>query len=178
MESRVAVSPRRVAGSLPVVVLLALVGAVPVPTRLPARGHDATTVVETEPNDSLRTANGVALGDQATGVVNPAGERDTWFVDLTAGQLFSVDVDAFQAGSPLDATLELIAPDGRTSLAFNDDFDGFDSRITYRVATSGRHFVVKRGFGGAGGPGARYTVNFGTVTCGAVGTEHEPDDTT
>src|SRR5207237_9668157 len=80
-----------------ILVLLAVVGATP--------GLAQTPIVdESEPNDNVRTADSVALGDQARGVVNPAGDVDTWFVDLPAGQFLSVDVDAAQVGSPLDGT--------------------------------------------------------------------------
>jgi hypothetical protein len=191
---------KRIGSSLSLLVLLALAGATPAPAqqpaarswgaelwrlreetsgllRLRAAPRFAAIVAEREPNNSVATANGVVLGDQATGVVNPPGDVDTWFVDLTAGQFFSVDVDAFEAGSPLDATLELIAPDGRTSLAFNDDFDDFDSRISYRIPTSGRYYVVLRGFGAMGGPGLTYAINFGKVACDAGGTEQEPNGT-
>ena len=62
----------------------------------------ATSIVaESEPNNTVPTADSVGLGDRATGVVNPAGDVDTWFLDLTAGQFLSVDVDAAQVGSPL-----------------------------------------------------------------------------
>ena len=196
--------------SLPVLLLLTLVGTAPAlaqqpaaswreevrrlraahvhPTRDKARlgaristgrqtfALDAVTLTESEPNGSVGTADSAALGVRATGVVNPGSDADTWFVDLTAGQFFSVDVDAFQFGATFDPTLLLIAPDGATQLAFNDDFDGFDSRISYRVPTTGRYFVVIRAFGAAGGPGATYAINFGTVTCAAVGTEREPND--
>jgi len=146
-------------------------------TRRPTTALLESTVAESEPNDSVRTADSVALGDQATGVVNPAGDVDTWFVDLPAGQLLSVDVDAAQVGSQLDATLQLIASDGTTLLAFNDDFDGFDSRISYFIPTSGRYYVVIRAFGATGSPGSTYAINFGKVTCGAGGTEQEPNGT-
>ncbi len=156
-------------------------GKVALASRLAARPPTSalveSIVAESEPNDSVRTADSVALGDQATGVVNPANDVDTWLVDLTAGQLFSVDVDAAESGSPLDATLVLFAPDGRTVVAFNDDFDGADSRISYRVPASGRHYVMISSFGRLGGsPLARYAVNFGSVICTAVGTEREPND--
>ncbi len=143
----------------------------------PAPALAMSIIDESEPNDSVPTADSVALGDQATGVVNPAGDVDTWFVDLTAGQFFSADVDAAVDGSPLDATLILFAPDGKTVLASNDDFDGFDSRISYRVPTGGRYYVAISSFGRSGGsPGARYALNLGTVICAAVGTEREPND--
>jgi sugar lactone lactonase YvrE len=182
--------------------LLALAGATPVPAQTPRAGswQDAlrrlreahvvhamrsarvaasptTIITESEPNDSIRTADSAALGDRAIGVVNPARDVDTWFVDLTEGQLFSADVDAELLGSPLDAQLVLFAPDGRTVLAFNDDFDGVDSRLSFRVPARGRYFVQLSSFGqNGGGPQATYALNFGTVTCSGVGTEREPND--
>lgn len=137
----------------------------------------ASIVVESEPNDSIRTADSIALGDQATGVINPANDVDTWFVDLTAGQFVNLDVDAASQGSPLDATLVLFGPGGGAVVTFNDDFDGSDSRISYHVPTSGRYYVMISSFGRVGGdPTARYDLNFGLVDCPAVGTEVEPND--
>jgi sugar lactone lactonase YvrE len=135
------------------------------------------TIAESEPNDSVSTADSAALGVRGTGVVNPAGDVDTWRVHLTAGQIFSADVEAASIGSPLDATLALIAPDGSTVLAFNDDFDGFDSRISRLITSTGFHYVAIRGFGNLAGPEFSYAIDFGTVTCVSVGTEREPNDT-
>ena len=162
------------------------------PIALPARARPKTgvrpmaarhattltaTIAESEPNDSVRTADSVAVGDRASGVVNPAGDVDTWFVDLAAGEFLSVDVDAAEDGSPLDPELALFAPDGRTLLAFNDDFDGLDSRISYRVPASGRYYVTIQAFGAAGGPALTYAINFGQVACSGTEPDQEPNDT-
>lgn len=136
----------------------------------------ASVLQESEPNNTVATADSVGLGDQASGTVNPAGDVDVWFVDLTAGQFLSVDVDATEAGSPLDPVIALFAPDGVTQIATNDDFDGLDSRISHFIPTSGRYFVAIRGFGNQGGAAGTYAINFGLVTCAAVGTEEEPND--
>ena len=136
-----------------------------------------TEVAESEPNNSAATADSVAFGDRATGVLNPAGDVDAWVIALEAGQFVSFDVDAQSLGSPLDSKLALFAPDGTTQLAFNDDFDGFDSRISYHVTTSGRYFVLIGAFGQAGGPELAYAIRFSAVTCNPVGTEVEPNDT-
>ncbi len=170
---------------LALLVLLGLLGAAPVVANRPAAesrheevGRLRTAIIaESEPNNTAATARSVALGDRAIGIVNPAGDVDTWSVDLTAGQILSVDVDAASAGSPLDPELTLIAPDGTTQLAFNDDFDGLDSRISFRIPATGRYYVVIRGFGASGGSTLSYAINFGTVTCAAVGTEREPNGT-
>ena len=138
----------------------------------------STAIFEQEPNNTVATADSATLDDQATGVIDPAGDVDTWFLDLTAGQFVSIDVDANELGSPLDPVIVLIAPDGVTLLAFSDDFDGLDSRISYRVAIGGRYYVAIRAFGNAGSPVLRYSINFGTIKCVAdVGTEREPNGT-
>jgi len=136
----------------------------------------ATILAESEPNNTVATADSAGLGDQATGIVNPESDVDVWFLDLTAGQFLSVDVDANEAGSPLDPEIALIAPDGVTVIVTNDDFDGLDSRISHHITTSGRYYVAITAFGNLGGPNARYAINFGSVTCGTVGTEQEPND--
>jgi sugar lactone lactonase YvrE len=137
----------------------------------------ATSVSESEPNNTAATADSAALGDRASGVVDPQGDVDFWFLDLDAGEFLSVDVDASQEGSPLDPTVALVAPDGTTLLAFNDDFDGLDSRISYHIPADGRYYVAIQGFGNTGDPEARYAIAFGKVICDAVGNEHEPNDT-
>ena len=137
----------------------------------------ATIEFESEPNNTVATADSAALGDRVSGVVDPQGDEDFWFVDLTAGVFLSIDVDASEQGSPLDPVIALIAPDGATVLRSNDDFDGLDSRISYHIATSGRYYVAIRGFGNAGAPTALYEMAFGKVVCAAVGNELEPNDT-
>jgi len=178
-----------------ILVLLALIGAAPAVAQSPTAGswqaamqrlrrapllgpaRARSIIVESEPNDTIATADSVGFGDRAVGVIDPLRDVDNWFVDLTAGQLFSVDVDAAVDGSLLDATLVLVAPDGRTVLAFNDDFDGFDSRISFRVFASGRYYVKVSSFGRSqGSPQSTYAINFGAVTCSGAGTEREPND--
>jgi hypothetical protein len=137
----------------------------------------AASVAESEPNDLPGQADNVALGDTSTGVVNPAGDADYWVFVASAGDRLNIDVDASQLGSPLDPTLELLASDGVTSLAFNDDFDGLDSRIRYQIQTDGQYYIVIRGFGGSGGSGYTYLIKFGAEpACAVVGNETEPND--
>jgi len=113
---------------------------------LPALARTQSLVQEFEPNNTVQTANAAALGDRVVGVINPSGDRDVWSVDLVAGQFLSLDVDAEVTGSLLDPTITLLAPDGVTLVAFNDDFDGFDSRISFRIRGRDGH-VRGRGNG-------------------------------
>lgn len=137
----------------------------------------AATLAESEPNNDVLTADSVAFGEQAAGVIDPQNDLDVWFVDLSAGQFVSLDVDAKSIGSLLDPVLSLIAPDGTTILAVNDDFDGFDSRISYRVPVSGRYYMAIRAVGGLGDPRSTYVINTGKVICAGVGSEVEPNNT-
>ena len=70
------------------------------------------TVPETEPNDDYTTADAVNIGDQATGVINPAGDWDWFTFTVTAGQTIAFDVDAADYGSDMDPIIELYDTDG------------------------------------------------------------------
>lgn len=144
--------------------------------RVPVAAATLVGVNETEPNNTPATANPIALGDTAIGEVNPFGDEDFWSFTAAAGTLISVDVDAWEFGSPLDPTLELIASDGVTSLAFNDDWDGLDSRISYQIPTTGTYYLALRGYAGSGGPGYFYSINTRTFTCPTIAAEAEPND--
>ena len=135
-----------------------------VPQLLAAPGQ--VVVSESEPNDNAATAGAVSLGDQATGEVNPTGDADYWVFTVTAGTILDIDVDASQVGSPLDPTLRLFDTDGVTSLAFNDDSDGLDSRIRFTIHVTGDYYIAIRAFAGGGGPGQTYTINFNAITPG------------
>lgn len=126
----------------------------------------AAVVAETEPNNTATEADRVALGDQATGEVNPAGDADYFVFAVPAGTTLDIDVDAFEVGSPLDPTLTLFGPGGVDSLAGNDDFDALDSRIVYAISAAGDYFIAIRGFADGGGPGSTYTINFNQVSPG------------
>lgn len=131
-----------------------------------APAASAAVVAETEPNNSAAQANDVNLGDQATGAINPAEDVDYFAFTADAGTVLNIDVDAQQVGSSLDPTLELFDRDGVTSLRFNDDFDGLDSRIIFTVTVTGRYFIAIRDFTRRGGPNFTYRINFAT---GGVG---------
>jgi hypothetical protein len=129
------------------------------------------TVPESEANDDYTTADAVNLGDQATGVIDPAGDWDWFSFTATAGQIIEIDVDASQVGSDLDPIIDLYASDGATELAHNDDWDGLDSRIEYVVETTGTHYLVITEYStywgsDQGGSTYTYTINFNVLEPG------------
>src|SRR5437588_11613001 len=98
---------------------------------------------ETEPNNSPETANLAVLGGEVQGslnFVNGMGTNgddgaDWWRVEANAGQMIFAKVDADEYGSYLDSRLGLYASDGKTRLAGNDSWDGFDPYIAFRAPT-------------------------------------------
>ena len=136
----------------------------------PTRAMTAT-VTEAEPNDSLSLANPVSPSDVATGVINPgwdsthAADVDYYAIDLPVGTTVNLDVDAACCGSLLDPVLALFDSVGG-QLAFNDDYDGLDSRIVYTIQVTGHYYVAIAGFGGQGCPGCTYSLYFGSLVPG------------
>src|SRR5437879_13739939 len=132
----------------------------PRPLSAAGRSTALATITETEPNDAPATATSVALGDVASGNIDPAGDVDYYAFDVTAPTYLILDVDASRSGSPLDPILSLYAPDGTTELAFSDDYNSLDSHIEYAIATTGRYYAAIAGYGGSGGSGFFYSLQF------------------
>jgi len=116
----------------------------------------ATT--ESEPNDTVSSADTVALGDTVTAAMDPAGDVDWYVFNVATDTILVLDVDASQLGSPVDSRLWLVAADGATVLSFSDDRDplDLDSYIEYHITTPGRYYAVVDDFYGDGGAGYFY----------------------
>ncbi|MCS7072305.1 MAG: LCCL domain-containing protein, partial [Anaerolinea sp.] len=88
----------------------------------------------------------ISIGQTVSGNIAP-GVIDQWTIALTQGQTIQINMDG-----EFDTVLELRDANG-TQVAFNDDFNGLDSQITYQVAASGTHTILARAFGSFnGGP--------------------------
>ncbi|MGD2153168.1 MAG: pre-peptidase C-terminal domain-containing protein [Gemmatimonadales bacterium] len=129
-------------------------------------------VPESELNDDYTTADAVSVGDQATGVIDPAGDWDWWSFTATAGQIIEIDVDASDYGSSLDPTIEVFAADGETSVAYNDDYNSLDSRLEFTAEATGTYYLTITdystyfGYGDQGGPDYTYTIYFAELLPG------------
>lgn len=80
----------------------------------PGDGCSATCRVEP---DGVTAAPGRSF----TGDLDPAGDRDWYALDLTAGQNVSAELSDGMGGCPGDTRLELLGPDGLTVLGSDDD---------------------------------------------------------
>lgn len=141
----------------------------------PARVSPAPATLgdEAEPNDTTTSANLVSLGDTIAGVIDPAGDFDYFAIDVSAGTVLEVDVDAQILGSALDPVIGLFDTNGECCLAVNDDWDGLDSRIVYAFPAEGRYFVAIVDYSLGGGADYDYRIAFTEAALDEV----EPNDT-
>ncbi len=97
---------------------------------------------ETEPNGRLAEALAV-VSSAATvnGVLEKAGDVDSWAVSLEAGQTLVASLTASRIlGAPMDGVLQVV--DGRgTVVAQNDDDCSMDPLVTYTAPAAGLWYV-------------------------------------
>lgn len=119
--------------------LTALVAAAQEPSpgkQLPLSGEKGesialtATVTESEPNDTLATADPVAGPGMVSGKIGVPSDRDYFhfIIESTATYQIIIEIDAASAGSALDSLICYYDQDG-VLLSCNDDSDGFDSLL-------------------------------------------------
>jgi hypothetical protein len=88
-------------------------------------------------SDNTSTTGSITVGGSRSGVVNIDGDRDWFRIALIGGQTYRFNLDGTTLSDP---TLALLNASG-SRLAFNDDFSGRNSQITFTATTSGTYFL-------------------------------------
>jgi hypothetical protein len=151
---------------------------------LPFDGRHGTglgDIFEEEPNDS--TAD--VLDDLPVNVVGEISEPDDfdfYAITATQGESIRIEIVADRIfGTALDSYLYVLADDGETVLAENDDFfsNSGDSFIRFVAPRAGEqlYFIGVTDFGGLGGDGFEYVLNV-SVANAPDDQEQEINDTT
>ena len=115
-----------------------------------------------EPNDGPGLAVPISYGAMLTGRdICPVGDLDYYSFSGQAGDTIIADIDAQSISSSLDSVLHLYDTDEFTELAINDDFDGLDSRIAYRLPAAGTYYLMVREYNhdNEGGAGYYYRIS-------------------
>ena len=99
---------------------------------------------------ALDAAIGEASDDPETIDSNPT-DADVFSFTVEAGTTVVADTETFSSGAP-DTLLALYNADGE-QVAFNDDFTGRESRVSYTAEEGGTYFVVVVAFDAAGTSG-------------------------
>ncbi len=99
-------------------------------------------VIEKEPNNSAKEAQKLESSQVVVnGVLEKAGDVDTFAVSLKAGQtLVASLMGKGTLGSPIDAVLQLLSPRGFV-MEHNDDDHGFDPQIVFTAPADGDYAV-------------------------------------
>ncbi len=134
------------------------------------------TLVKDSPDDHgdwTQTATPIAYGQNISGTINPPPDTDYFAFYAEQGDFIIAEVFAQRQGSPLDSMLALYDEQGNI-IAFNDDYYGLDSYISYQITQSGRYFLRVIPYGGSnvGGPDFTYTLSLRKTLA-----EQEPNDT-
>jgi len=128
---------------------------------------------EAEPNGRLSEALAVAnSAGTVNGVLEKAGDVDSWSVSLEAGQTLVASLTASRIlGAPMDGVLQVV--DGRgTVVAQNDDDCSMDPLVTYTAPVAGTWYVRVFAFpaapnstiGFAGGADYVYRLTLGALS--------------
>ncbi|MBL7259249.1 PPC domain-containing protein [Paractinoplanes lichenicola] len=125
--------------------------AVATPTVAPAPEDDGSITLAGDTGIGTGTRRGAVIssqiGDGPHGRQTGDGSNDFDFFKITAQAGKVLTIQTATPTGPLDTVLQLFAPDG-TLLAVNDDFGGFDSKITYQVTTAGDYYAAVAAYGG------------------------------
>jgi hypothetical protein len=99
-------------------------------------------VIEVEPNDEPKSPQRLAAASATVnGRLARPGDVDGFAVALTSGQCLVACLEAGRhLGSPMDAVLQVVSPDGSV-LAQNDDDVGPDPRIVFEPPSPGTYIV-------------------------------------
>ncbi len=104
-----------------------------------------------EPNDTPEEATVITYGAKKSGYICPGGDVDYFVFNGNAGDTIVAGIDADSLGSSLDSVLVLLADDGVTELASNDDAvsggGSHDSRLGYTLPYTGTYYLKVREYG-------------------------------
>ncbi len=98
-------------------------------------------IEEVEPNNAPTNAQAIAETPVTINGALANADVDDFAVTLTAGQTLVASLDAFsKLGSPMDAILQVVTPDGIV-LAENHDAVDLDPRLVFTATKPGPHIV-------------------------------------
>jgi hypothetical protein len=112
-------------------------------------------VAEKSPNQSISKAQVFTLPAAISGRISAASESDYYRFAAKKGQNVIVDIYASRFGSQLDSSLALLDSAGK-ELARNEDINGLDSLLAFKIPEDGDYILQVRDFRYQGGAAYRY----------------------
>ncbi|WP_175484940.1 M10 family metallopeptidase [Jannaschia pohangensis] len=88
--------------------------------------------------ESTSTSYRISVGDTFRGTLSNSSDEDWIAVTLTAGETYAISMTGITLSDPF---LSLYDSSGTQLLAFNDDFAGLNSQITFTATTTGTYYI-------------------------------------
>ena len=119
------------------------------PSPIPFRVFAHPNALETEPNESIKTACPVSLPNAFNGIISQPGDIDCFKFSAKKGQRYDVECFARRIRSGLDPVVNIYYADGRR-ITGSDDSRGPDSFFQFNVPADGEYVIrvtdhLKRG---------------------------------
>jgi hypothetical protein len=134
------------------------------PSPVPFRAFAEGNILETEPNDELKTATAAELPLALNGRLQKRGDVDCFKFAAKKGQVWEIECYARRIGSPVDPVITIYKDDKAKSLiAGNDDARGQDSYLRWQVPEEGNYYIRITDHLGQGGETYVYRVEFTPV---------------
>jgi len=126
---------------------------------------DSPVSVEAEPNNEIKQATRIELGQTVCGRIDQPGDSDHFILAAKKGQKFRFRGITRRQGSPTSAYLRLLKPDG-AALASKEDFGVGDPAFDYTFPADGDYVLVVEELHRRGGPQFTYRVAMQPVETG------------
>ena len=140
-----------------------LPGEPPTPAAIKARSSEFANVMESEPNDEIKSAAPSGIPPFAlNGILETAGDEDCFRFTAQEGDQFDVELFGARVGSPIDSVITIYGPDGDIVVQ-NDDGVVHDSALRFVAAATGDHVLRVQDHLQRGGPTYVYRVEFQPV---------------
>lgn len=99
-----------------------------------------------EPNNDVSHATSIAYGQTLSADICANGDFDYYKIDVQAGDVLVVDINATVNQSALDSHLTLL--DGNSHILATNDDDGmtYDSKIGYVISAAGTYYIKVRDY--------------------------------
>lgn len=134
------------------------------PSPVPFRAFAEGNILETEPNDELKTATAAELPQAFNGRMQKKGDADCFKFAAKKGQVWEIECFARRIGSPMDPIFTIYKDDQAKSLiAGNDDARGQDSYLRWQVPEDGNYYIRVTDHLGQGGDTYVYRVEMTPV---------------
>lgn len=134
------------------------------PSPILFHAFDEGNILESEPNDELKTANPAELPLAMNGRMQQKGDVDCFKFAAKKGQVWDIECYARRIGSPMDPVVTLYKDDqNKTLIAGNDDARGQDSYLRWQVPDDGNYYLRVADHLGQGGDTYVYRIEMTPV---------------